>query len=108
MFLKIFAFFFVPPLAECPSRPSRDGQAFYEAWRAPFLTRRILHFCGLFTKKYGLIFKGSAASPPTHSPRQQFTLSAVEGLGLRPRLCFARAIFVSLLLDQQANILASS
>jgi hypothetical protein len=26
-------------------------------------------YCGLFTKKYGLIFKGSAASAPTHSPR---------------------------------------
>ena len=25
--------------------------------------------CGLFTKKFGLIFKGSAASAPTHSQR---------------------------------------
>ena len=30
-------------------------------------------FCGLYTKKYGLIFKGSAASAPTHSPRHLHT-----------------------------------
>ena len=29
-------------------------------------------FCGLFTKKYGLIFKGSAASDPTHSQRHLY------------------------------------
>src|SRR3990167_5847718 len=32
------------------------------ARRAPFLARRILHFCGLFTKKFGLIFKGSPST----------------------------------------------
>src|SRR3989304_5789644 len=39
------------------------------ARRAPFLTRRKIHFCGLFTKKFGLSFKGSAASVLTHSQR---------------------------------------
>jgi hypothetical protein len=48
--------------------------------------------------KFGLSFKGSPAirQLTDHSPRHQFTLSAVEGLGLRPRLCFARAIFARL------------
>ena len=54
----------------------------------------LLSISGLFTKKYGLIFKGSAASAPTHSQRHLHARPPARlWRGLRPRLCFARAIF---------------
>jgi len=52
------------------------------AQRAPFPIRLLLQNCGLFTKKFGLYFKGSAASGRRHSPRHLYAQpSASEKVG---------------------------
>jgi len=52
------------------------------ALRAPYPMTLFLQNCGLFTKKFGLNFKGSAASAPTHSPRHLYDRpSASEKVG---------------------------
>jgi len=55
--------------------------------KLPVLSR---YFGGLFTKKFGLIFKGSVASAPTHSQRYLHARPSASFMFCARDFCFSQ------------------